>query len=147
VAGLAGVAAMTVAEKVEQSVTGRPNSYVPGRTLLTMAGRAPGEDERPAAWNHAMHWGTGALLGALRGVWSVTGIRGAEASATHAVARLAFDQTMENASGAGAAPSTWPRSERLIDVTQKALYAAVTGAVADRLVAPTLLSTRGRSSH
>jgi hypothetical protein len=28
-AGLAGVAAMTVAEKLEQALTGRPNSYVP----------------------------------------------------------------------------------------------------------------------
>jgi hypothetical protein len=29
-AGLAGTAAMTLAEKVEQQVTGRPDSYVPG---------------------------------------------------------------------------------------------------------------------
>jgi hypothetical protein len=34
-AGLAGVAAMTVAEKLEQALTGRPNSYVPGRTRKT----------------------------------------------------------------------------------------------------------------
>ncbi len=33
VAGLAGVAAMTLAEKAEQLLTGRPNSYVPAHTL------------------------------------------------------------------------------------------------------------------
>ena len=33
VAGAAGVAAMTVAEKLEQTVTRRPNSYVPAHTL------------------------------------------------------------------------------------------------------------------
>jgi hypothetical protein len=33
VAGLAGVAAMTAAEKLEQAITHRPNSYVPAHTL------------------------------------------------------------------------------------------------------------------
>src|SRR3712207_8543693 len=32
-AGLAGVAAMTAAEKIEQQFTRRPNSFVPGHTL------------------------------------------------------------------------------------------------------------------
>lgn len=147
VAGLAGVAVMTAAEKAEQSLTGRASSYVPARALLTLLRRSPGEHERPNGWNHAMHWGTGALLGALRGTWSVTGIRGSEATLAHAVVRLAFDQTVENVTGAGAPPATWPRSERVIDVAQKALYAAVTGAVADRLVAPVLESRRGSRSH
>lgn len=147
VAGLAGVAVMTAAEKVEQAVTGRPNSYVPARALLTMLGRSPGDDARPAAWNHAMHWGTGVLLGALRGIWSATGIRGSEATLTHTVVRLAFDQTMENATGVGAPPSTWPGSERALDVAHKAIYSLVTGAVADRMVAPALESNRGIVSH
>jgi hypothetical protein len=146
-AGLAGVAAMTAAEKAEQALTGRPSSFVPARALLTLVGRSPGDGDRPVGWNHAMHWGTGALLGALRGVWSATGVRGAEATATHAVVRLAFDQTVENATGAGAPPSTWPVSERIVDVGHKALYALVTGAAADRLVAPTLESHRGTTSH
>jgi len=147
VAGLAGVAVMTAAEKAEQAVTGRPNSYVPARALLTMLGRSPGDGDRPVGWNHAMHWGTGALLGALRGVWSATGIRGGEATVAHTVVRLAFDQTVENATGAGAPPATWPRSERIVDVTHKALYALVTGAVADCLVAPVLQNRRGTTSH
>ena len=138
---------MTAAEKVEQAVTGRPNSYVPARALLTVLGRSPRDDARPAAWNHAMHWGTGALLGALRGIWSATGIRGSEAMVTHTVVRLAFDQTVENATGVGAPPAAWPRSERVVDVAHKALYSLVTGAVADRLVAPTLESRRGSLSH
>jgi hypothetical protein len=138
---------MTAAEKVEQAVTGRPNSYVPARALLTLVGRSPGDDVRPPIWNHAMHWGTGALLGALRGVWSATGIRGSEATVTHTVVRLAFDQTVENATGVGAPPTTWPRHERVVDLAHKAIYSVVAGAVADRLVAPTLESGRGTVSH
>jgi hypothetical protein len=146
-AGLAGVAVMTAAEKAEQVITGRPNSYIPARALLALLGRSPGDDARPPAWNHAMHWGTGALLGALRGVWSATGIRGNEGTVTHTVVRLAFDQTLENATGVGAPPSSWPRSERVVDVAHKAIYALVTGAVADRLIPPTLKSRRGIESH
>jgi hypothetical protein len=147
VAGLAGVAVMTAGEKIEQAITHRPNSYVPARTLLTMLGQSPDDSDQPVGWNHAMHWGTGAVLGALRGVWSATGIRGGEATVTHTVVRLAFDQTAENATGVGAPPSMWPRSERLVDIGHKAVYSWVTGAVSDRIIRPELRSTRGLTSH
>ena len=55
-AGLVGVAAMTQAEQAEQTVTARPDSYVPARTLL---GRAPGDGDLPVRWDHAGHRGTG----------------------------------------------------------------------------------------
>jgi hypothetical protein len=146
-AGLAGVAVMTAVEKAEQAVTHRPDSYVPGRTLLTLLGRHPSDADRPTAWNHAMHWGTGAVLGALRGVWAAVGLRGIEASVAHTVVRLATDQTLENATGVGAPPSTWPPAERVVDVLHKAVYSAATGVVAERLVRPDLQSRRGRTSH
>ncbi len=146
-AGLAGVAAMTLAEKVEQRVTGRPNSYVPARTLLTLLGRHPEPNAQPLIWNHVMHWGTGAALGALRGVWSATGIRGARASLAHTVVRLATDQTLENATGVGAPPQAWPGKERRVDTLHKAIYSLVTGLVADRTVPPRLESRAGTTSH
>ena len=146
-AGLLGVAVMTAGEKVEQKATGRPNSYVPARTLLTLLGRRPGDDDRPDAWNHAMHWGTGAVLGALRGIWAAVGLRGPRASLAHTVVRLAFDQTMENSTGCGAPPRTWPAREQAWDTVHKAVYSLATGLVAERLVAPALESRRGRHSH
>src|ERR1700712_1777602 len=92
VAGLAGVAVMTAGEKLEQQVTGRPDSYVPARTLIAVAtGRRLPESARPPVRNHLMHFGTGALLGALRGVWSAAGLRGVRANAWHTSIRLAFD--------------------------------------------------------
>ncbi|WP_308220266.1 AAA family ATPase [Kineococcus sp. TRM81007] len=146
-AGLAGVAAMTLAEEAEQALTHRPDSYVPARALLTSLGRPPGDAARPLLANHVMHWGTGATLGALRGVWSVLGLRGPRAHLVHTAVRLAFDQTVENATGAGAPPHTWPVREQVVDVAHKAVYSLVTGLVADRVVAPRLLSQRGTSSH
>jgi len=112
-----------------------------------LLGRHPAESCQPAVANHVIHWGTGALLGALRGLWSALGMRGAPATATHAVVRLAFDQTVENTSGAGAPPSTWPTRERALDYVHKGLYAATTGLLADRWIHPNAEALRGRLSH
>jgi hypothetical protein len=138
---------MTVTEKLEQRLTGRPNSYTPARALLTLLGRHPSDRDRPLLWNHAMHWGTGAVLGALRGVWAVVGLRGPRASLTHTVVRLASDQTVENTTGIGAPPRTWPMREQVVDVAHKAVYSFVTGLAAERLIAPQLESRRGTISH
>jgi len=147
VAGLLGAAAMTAAQKVEQSVTHRPNSYVPGRTLMTLMGRRPSGNDKPLLPNQAMHWGTGAALGALRGVWAAVGLRGPRATLAHTVVRLSFDQTLENASGWGAPPRSWPVREQALDSAHKAIYSFTTGVVAERLVRPRLESRRGTTSH
>jgi hypothetical protein len=146
-AGLLGVAVMSTAEKIEQSITHRPNSYVPARTLLSLLGRHPSDDDKPTAWNHAMHWGTGAVLGALRGVWAAVGLRGPQAHVAHTIVRLSTDQTLENATGVGAPPMTWPRGERAVDVLHKAIYSVTTGLIAEQMIAPYLQSRRGMTSH
>src|SRR3712207_985213 len=135
VAGLAGVAVMTAGEKVEQALTGRPDSYVPARTLtaLTTSQRLPGSS-RPPVRNHLMHWGTGAAVGALRGLWAASGLRGWRASAWHTSVRLATDQTLENVTGVGSPPWTWSRRDQVVDVAHKAVYSLATGAFADRWV-------------
>lgn len=61
--------------------------------------------------------------------------------------RLSTDQTLENATGVGAPPRTWPRQEHVVDLTHKLVYAVATGLVADRLVAERPRELSGRSSH
>lgn len=141
------MAAMTTGENLEQLVTHRPNSYVPARALLTMLGRPPSERAQPPVWNHAMHWGTGALLGTLSGVWAAIGLRGPRAHLAHTVVRPAFDQTVENTTGVGAPLHTWPVLEQVVDIAHKAVYSFATGVVAERLEAPVLQSRRGATSH
>ena len=136
-AGLAGVAVMTAGEKLEQLLTSRPDSYVPARTLTaSTTGRRLPESARPPVRNHLMHWGTGAAVGVLRGVWAAAGLRGWRASAWHTSVRLATDQTLENATGVGAPPWTWSRQDQVVDLLHKAVYSFVTGVVADALIPP-----------
>ena len=147
IAGLIGVAAMTLGEKLEQRVTKRPDSYIPARAILTLLGRHPTDADRPLVWNHVMHWGTGAVVGVLRGIWAAVGLRGPQAHVAYTSLRLAIDQTVENATGVGAPPRTWPPRERVVDVAHKAVFAVVTGLVAERLIDPVLESSRGTTSH
>ena len=135
-AGVVGVGVMTAAEKFEQMFTKRPNSYVPGRTLAHLLGLSHPDEDR---WgrNHVMHWGTGVVLGALRGVMAAGGLRGPWASSMHTVVRLTTDQTLENATGVGSPPWTWPRRELAIDLAHKAIYGFAPGWAADRLAAAT----------
>ena len=134
-AGLVGVGAMTLTEKLEQALTGRPNSYVPARTLAHSLGLSRPDEDR---WlrNMAMHWSNGVVLGAVRGVMSAANLRGVGASLLHAPLRLTWDQTLENLTGVGAPPWTWPRDELVIDVLHKTVFSLATGAVADALIEP-----------
>jgi hypothetical protein len=134
-AGLIGGAVMTAAEKAEQALTGRPDSYVPGRTLGYLVGLSDPDSDRVTR-NLAMHFGTAATAGVLRAWMSAANLRGPTASFLHTWVRLAIDQTLENRTGVGAHPASWPRDELVTDVAHKAVYAFATGAVADALIRP-----------
>ncbi|CAL9370005.1 hypothetical protein SUDANB1_00845 [Streptomyces sp. enrichment culture] len=134
-AGTAGVLVMTLTEKAEQRVTGRPDSHVPARTLERLTGVAERPGRQPVPVNWAMHFGQGAALGVLRSVMAHAGLRGPWSSAKFAVVRVTGDQILENATGVGAPPQTWPRRELVVDLLHKTVYAFATGAVADALAA------------
>jgi hypothetical protein len=152
-AGLAGVAAMTAAEKVEQRFTGRPDSQVPGMVLARMRGRTPatGPGLQRRMWVNHVGMGTG--VGVVRGLMAFAGLRGPWASAMFTVVRLTADQIVENWTGAGAPPWTWPRDELVIDLAGKAVYAFAAGVVADRIAAaapdsaPGLQHARAAGGH
>ena len=108
VAGAAGVAAMTLAEKLEQAFTGRPNSYVPAHTLERLVGLPARPDHERLGLNWAMRWGQGIALGAVRALMAERGLRGPVGSFLLLNLRLLNDQLLENATGVGAPPWTWP---------------------------------------
>ncbi|APY84617.1 hypothetical protein [Streptomyces alfalfae] len=135
IAGTAGGVVMTLGEKLEQALTRRPDSHVPARVLQRLAGLPEHPGKQPLPVNWTMHFGQAALLGVVRSLMAQSGLRGPLASAKFTVVRLTNDQILENATGVGAPPSTWPRKELVVDVLHKAVYAFATGAVADALAA------------
>lgn len=134
-AGLAGAAAMTVAEKLEQLLTHCPNSYVPAHTLERLLGLEHKPANQRLVLNWTMHWGQGVLLGIVRALMAEKGVRGPIGSYLFMNLRLLNDQSLENATGIGAPPWTWAVDEQAIDLIHKGIYAFATGAVADKLIA------------
>jgi hypothetical protein len=66
-----------------------------------------------------MHFGQGALVGVVRSLMAQVGLRGPVASAMFTVLRLTKDQILENATGVGAPPQTWPSQELAVDLLQR----------------------------
>jgi hypothetical protein len=62
------------------------------------------------------------------------GVRGPVASHLFMNLRLLNDQVLENATGVGAPPWTWPLNEQVVDLLHKAVYAHATGIAADAFV-------------
>ena len=143
-AGAVGVLAMTLGEKIEQAATGRPNSYVPAHTLERLLRLAELPDRRRLGLNWAMHYGQGTVLGVVRASMARRGVRGPVGSFMFWNLRLLNDQTLENATGVGAPPWTWPHDEQVIDLLHKGVYAFVTGLVADRLLPGPQVPVRSR---
>ncbi|KAK4946928.1 hypothetical protein LTR10_014070 [Elasticomyces elasticus] len=81
-----------------------------------------------------MHWGQGILAAGIRGLMAYNGIVGPFGSFLFMGMRLLIDQTLENSTGVGSLPWTWPVNEQIIDLVHKAVFAFTTGYVADRLI-------------
>jgi hypothetical protein len=95
---------MTLSEKIEQSITYRPNSLVPGRTLERLLGLTPLPDSEMLTRNLAMYYGQGALAGGLRGLMSLYGVRGPFADFIFMALSLCIGQTLEIKARVGAPP-------------------------------------------
>jgi hypothetical protein len=67
-------------EKIEQAITGRPNSYIPAHTLerFLLLPAKPDEERRCMSW--LAHWSLGIIPAALRGIMAEGGMRGPLAS-------------------------------------------------------------------
>lgn len=78
-----------------------------------------------------MHYGQGAVLGIVRAIMSYYGVRGPISDYIFTGMRLLNDQTLENITGVGALPWTWPVEEQWVDLIMKAVYAFTTGWIID----------------
>jgi hypothetical protein len=133
-AGAVGTVAMTLAEQVDMTVTGRESSDVPGRVgAHLLPGRDPGSPVDVASLNTPVHWVHGITMGAVRGALDSAGVHGPAATAAHFALVWGGDAALYKALGIADAPWEWSASQLVSDVTGKGVYAVVTGAVYDKL--------------
>jgi hypothetical protein len=75
----------------------------------------------------------GIVVSIARAAASAFGFRGPFVDFIFTGVRLSVDQTLENWTGAGAPPWTWPVSEQVLDIVHKTVFAMVTGYVGAKL--------------
>jgi hypothetical protein len=134
VAGIAGNVALNLSNTLEQWVTQRPNSYVPGHTFERLTGMQQRPDSRSNGTNHAFQLGVATLAGVARGLMARRGMRGPYAYGMHMAARVLLDQSLEHAVGMSRPPWTWPKDEQALDMLHKGAYALVSGLLIERWV-------------
>ena len=133
-AGFVGTAAMTGSELIEMRLTGRPPSTVPGQVGGRLLGVTPETDAGMRKLTHAVHWSHGTAMGAVRGVLSLAGLRGAGATAAFYAALWSGDAMLYRVLGIAPSPWRWRPRELATDLFHKGVYAVVTGITYERLL-------------
>ncbi len=133
-AGLGGTVVMTAFQKlVEMPLTGRGDSYAPAafaERLLPVDVDA-GSDRV----NGVAHFALGAMMGAVHGLVIRAGMRGQKAVAVTFAAVYTGDLLLNTKLGLYE-PGSWSKKDWAVDLVDKYVQAAATGAVFERVLAP-----------
>lgn len=132
-AGLAGTAAMTISSSAEARLRGRGASTAPAHAAGAVLGVQPRDPSGEQRFNTLVHWGYGISWGAVRGLLGAAGLHGPAAAAAHLTAVWAGEQVVLPATDSSPPAWRWGAKEIGVDLLHHLVYAAVTGAVYDRL--------------
>ncbi len=133
-AGLAGTGVMTAFQKlVEMPITGRADSYAPAEFAAKVLPVQVGA--RRDQVNYVTHFALGTMWGAAYGAAAHAGLRGRGAVAAVFTTVYTGDVLLNTALGLYQ-PSAWSRLDWAIDIVDKLVQAAATGAIFDRVLDP-----------
>jgi hypothetical protein len=128
-AGVAGTAAMTLSQRLEQSFTHREGSTVPAQVGAKVMGSAPATEEGALQMGWAVHWSHGVTMGLVRGLLGLTPMSAGAASAVHFGALWGGDALLYRALGIDEMPWKWEKEGLVTDLGHKLVLSAVTSAV------------------
>ncbi|NMO90929.1 hypothetical protein [Actinomycetospora sp. TBRC 11914] len=132
-AGLAGTAAMTLSQTVEQRLSGRSGSTTPADGVATATGIAPKDEAARNRLNVVAHWAYGTGWGLARTLLDLAGERGPLATAAHLAAVLGAEQALTPALGLGKPTPAYGATATLTDLGHHLVYAVAAGTVYDAL--------------
>lgn len=128
-AGVAGTAAMTLSEKIEQSQTNRADSMVTVEVGAKVAKPPLKTGAQAQTLGQAVHWMHGVTWGAVRGLLALTPLNAFAASAVHYVSLWTSDVVLYRVLKIEPLPHKWEKQALFIDLFHKLVLSAVTSAV------------------
>ncbi|WP_242919190.1 hypothetical protein [Pontibacter liquoris] len=132
-AGLAGTAAMTVAQLIEMQLTGREPSDTPYKAFSKVFGLKARNEEEKKKLSNLIHWGYGTSWGIPRGLLAAYGADGAAGTGAHFAAVWGSELVMLPSLGVAEPVTKWGGKAIAQDVLFHLIYAVTTGLVADAL--------------
>ena len=127
---------MTAFQKlVEMPLTGREDSYAPADFVERVLPIHPQTDEGRQRLNYATHFLLGTMWGSAYGLAAASGMRGKRAVTVVFGAVYCGDVMLNTALGLYQ-PSTWSGRDWVIDVGEKFIQSAATGAAFGRFLDP-----------
>ncbi|WP_103349894.1 hypothetical protein [Amycolatopsis sp. CA-128772] len=126
VAGAVGTVVLTASETVEQRLTHREISNVPGQVGAALSGHR-GDEAAVTRLNTPVHWIHGITLGAVRGALGLTGLGAVAATAVHYAVVWGGDVGLYRSLSIAPLPWEWKRQELVTDLFHKGVYAVATG--------------------
>lgn len=125
---------MTAFQKtIEMPISGREDSYAPADFAAKVFRLRPRSQRGRMASNYAVHFALGTMWGAAYGITAHLGVRGPRAVATVFGVMYSGDVLLNMVLGLYR-PSTWSGQDWIIDVTDKLVQAAATGAFYERVM-------------
>lgn len=133
IAGLAGTAAITISQMIEMKLTKRPPSTAPAKAASKVLNVKPADDSKKEKVSQEVHWSYGTSWGIVRGLISLSGLKGLPATLIHLAAIWGTAQVMLPSLKLSP-PINKEAPETIgIDVLHHTVYAVTAGIVYDAI--------------
>jgi hypothetical protein len=126
-AGLAGTAAMTAAQMVDQKLTGRQASDAPAEAVEKVVRVEPKDEEGAQRLSNLTHWAYGTGWGVPRAALGALGMPGPVATMLHFGVLWGAALVMLPALRVAPPPTEWEKDELAKDALLHLVYAAAAG--------------------
>lgn len=132
-AGFAGTVAITVSQLIEMKITHRRPSTAPAKAVEKTLHVGPVGGNTEKQFSQEVHWTYGTLWGVVRGLISLTGLKGWAATSAHfaaicSVAMLAVPEITD-----GTPATEWAAKDIAKELLHHAVYAVAAGMVYELL--------------
>ncbi|MGI4752074.1 MAG: hypothetical protein ACRYFB_15680 [Janthinobacterium lividum] len=140
-AGIVGTAAITISQMIEMKADGRKPSTAPVDAVSKVLDMKPTDEENKAKVSQQIHWAYGTSWGVVRGLISLTGLKGWKATLVHFAAIWGTEMVMLPSLDI-APPATEEDAQTIsIDGLHHVVYAVAAGLAFDAMAKKTAATT------
>lgn len=133
IAGVAGTAAITIAQMIDMKITGRAPSDAPAKAVNKVLNVKATSEEQKETFVQEVHWTYGTLWGVARGVLDLMGVKGAPACAAHWAVLWGAEMIMLPSLKVAPPLKEWGGKEIAKDGLMHVVYAVAAGTVYDAI--------------